>query len=590
VAAAAFVSLTAAAAVAEPELAEPLEVPRGPLPVPDPQLAPEQRVDAAAAELHRRGYADLPVFARALLSRAGERPERAEIAASLAPRDPGVRWEAARLSGDPIHALAALRAIGSSFPALLWLLVWGTAALGGAVLLATVVAVALSFARSLGVHGHALGHVAQPEDPPAWPGVLVACLPLALLPLVGGGPLAIAALAGLLALVRMRPGEALVLGVLMTSAGLLMGPGLERWSAAAVLPAEQPALLAAWRAERAQPLVGDRDRLENALRPEAADPLVRVALATTWKRAGEMERVEQVLEPLAPGAPAPLRERAANLRGIAALSRGDHRQAVQSFEEALALRRSAPVLYNLSQAHGRALRLREQETLFTAARELDHEFMRRHAGPDGTNVHRFLVELPLSAWQWLQHGLRSGPGAMELAEQLRTTMLGRAAPWWAPWALPACAALGLAARRRAIRRCVRCLRVICDACTPGSGGAASCPRCRRRYAYEPRRPRSAQPERTMPVVLTPAMALAALLVPGSAHWIDGRALRGSLQLLLASAALAALAAARVTPAPPEMGSLAAAIPAAAALACAAPAWGWALLEAAGRLRDARSAS
>lgn len=561
------------------ERAAPLSVPTDPLPSPEGLAGVDfaARVDAAATAFRARGYGDLPVLARALLGsdERGVDPRLAERATALAPASPGVAYEVARRLRRPLEGVRALGLVPGSFPAVVWMLAWGGAALGLGMLAAAGLLAALVFARTATLHGHALAHGLGARQPTAWPGVIAGVTALAALPLFGVGPAVVLAASAALGMTRLSLGEAAAVGALVTGAGLLLGEPLVDWARVASHPAHAPELMAAWRVERGPPLPGDFDELERAL-ARAPDDLVRLALATAAKRAGDLARAEALSTSLSPGAAAPLRARAANFVGVAALARGDAPEAIAAFDRARRDEGSAAVLYNLSQAHGRALHLADQSSLFAAARSLDPDLVRRQTAHASLDIHEYLAESPIPVGAYLRRALAPAPEAEALALAVRRALLGPVLPDGGWLALPGLALLGLVLRRSGITRCPRCLRVACERCS-GPAQGDECVRCAR--LFDPTvtidaRVRREQIDRDRRAQrwLARALGLVGAVLPGAAAILQGRVLRGSLALLVAGIAAAAWLAAPHAPAPAEVGRLAREAPASIAALLAAPLW------------------
>ncbi|MFI5316386.1 MAG: hypothetical protein ACHQ6T_11845, partial [Myxococcota bacterium] len=414
-----------------PVRADPLLVPTGPLPEPESsaQAPTPDRVLAAATALRDRGFDELPILAWALLetARSEGRPELVERAVELAPDSPGVRFEAARISSDPLQLALALRALATSLPGALFALAFAGVVLGGGALALALGVCAVAALRGFGLHGHAFGHTFAAADPPSWPGVLLLLAGLAALPLFGVGPLALAGLFGALGALRLRRSDTAFVAAVLVLAGLALGPGLERLAPALAAVGREPALLAAYRIDRGQALPGDLQRVETASRRTPDDGVLRFALAIAWMRRGELARAEQTLGTPNGDAGPVLESAELNLHGIVRLAQGDLLQAIPAFERARAANESAPVVFNLSQAYGRALRLSDQQPAFEAARALDSDLVSRHmSNEEGANVHRVLIEPSLPLLLYGARALAASEDSRALAAELRERLLGTA--------------------------------------------------------------------------------------------------------------------------------------------------------------------
>jgi tetratricopeptide (TPR) repeat protein len=579
--------------------ADPLHIPTGLLPEPEraANLSAVERVRAASEALREHGHAELPVLAWALLdaARDQQQAELAELAVELAPSSPGVRFEAARQLRDPLELLASLAALIWDLPGLLWLLALaGIALLGGLVALAlgTCLAAAL---RGLPLHGHALGHAMTRQEPPAWPGVLLCLSALCALPLLGVGALGVVAAFGALGALRLPRAQTLRLALALAALGAALGPGLDRVAPAIVAGARESDLIAAWRIDQGDALPGDLERIERASARAPEDALFRYVLATDWKRRGELERMHQALgDPTTSSEPA-LRAASFNLRGIARLAEGDLAQAVPAFERARSASESAAVLFNLSQAYGRALLLKEQEAAFAAASSLDDAMVNRYLAAEGANLHSVLIQTPLAIAIFLARALEPTPESRALAGQLREGLLGpleRDRLWLA---LPALGALALLLRRSSVTRCSRCKRPLCASCSREAMAAGTCMRCVRlfvRREHTDPRMRKAQLEkdRRRERWAQVRLAAGALVMPGSADVVEGRWLRGTASLFALGLAAGLVRAPELLPLPWDLGALGQSAPYALGLTLLAGLYAMALVQSVSRLSNARRAA
>jgi tetratricopeptide (TPR) repeat protein len=584
---------------AQLERADPLLVPMGSGQTPE-QLADlhlQNRVEKAEKGLRDRGYSEMPLLALALLERADRSPNREEArvlmerAVELAPATPSVRFKAGRLSRSPTEFAMAGRAVFLNLPALHWLAVLLGGASGFATLVTSIVVVIVAFARAVPLHGHRFGHLTAAQDPPAWPGVLLAIGVLSVLPLLGMGPIPVVALAGLLAAMRMRPAETAHVALALVVCGVTLGPGLSVWARLVALPSDNPALLAAWRIDQAQPLPRDRDELIMAVKRDPKDLLLRVALATAWKREGDLDRAQETLEDFSGALPRPLESRALNLQGSIHLARGNIEPAVRAFEAAKSLEESAAFLYNLSQAHGRGLRLINQSAYFKQARNLDPDLISLYNQKQSSNLHRYLIDSPIPPLDYLKRGLRPSLDAELITVGIRNWTLGTRAPEWAWMLLPALGLLALFLRSSSIWRCARCERPVCSRCAPAAAGALNCPRCERlfgrRERSDPRvRRRQLELDRQRQRRIARTLALMSFFLPGLAQIYEGRVSVGGLKVfLVATAGVLLLSVAgwtapvvRTLPAPLEMAEISDALQICVALALLIPLYLGAVVE------------
>jgi len=558
---------------------KPLTVPTGPLPEPETaaQLPTAERVLAAAEALRERGYEELPILAWALLetARAEGRADLVERAVDLAPSSPGVRFEAARISGNLGELLHALAALGTSLPGALFALAFAGVVLGGGVLAIALGVSLVAALRGLGLHGHAFGHKLAAKDPPSWPGVLLILAGLAALPLFGVGPIALAGLFGAAGALRLPKGETFLVALALCSAGFALGPGLDRMAPALAAVGREPALLAAWRIDRGQALPGDLERVQSASQRAPDDGVFKLALATMSLRSGDLALAEQALGTPGDAASPTLEAAALNLRGILRLAQGDLGQAIPAFERARAAQESAPVDFNLSQAYGRALRLTDQQPAFEAARKLDGELVSKYMANEDANVHRYLIESSLPLELYALRALAPSEDSRALAAELRERLLGtlqRDRLWML---LPAAGLFALLFRRSTVGRCSRCDQPICYRCSRQAMSGGTCMRCVRlfikRERTDPRlRKLELDRDRQRQRRAIVGQAFGALVAPGCVDLADGRSARGLALLFATGAGFAALNAPGGLPVPWDLGTLGYALPVVTALCLLAP--------------------
>ena len=581
-----------AAGRAQVDRAEPLEVPRGAAFVPEaaPQLSPLERVERGAAELRDRGNMELPVLAWALLYDASGpgASERVERALELAPSFAGVRFSAARALRSPSEAIGALVAVSESYPALLWLATLGGAAAGVGLLFAAAAVLIVVFARTVTLHGHGIGHVLAGRDPPAWPGGLLLVSVLALLPLVGLGPVTVLAAAGAIAALRAPRSSSIAVALVLVALGLGLGPGADYWGRLVATQIGDAQGRIVWRIERGQPLPGDRQELASALARRPDDLLLRLGLASLAKREGDMPAAQSLLADVPETGTRALHAQAANLRGIVHLALGEVPEAISAFRDALAMRQSAAVLYNLSQAYARGMRLLERTAPFRAARDLDPELIATYTSFSGNNVHRYLIEdrPPLSAY--FARALTARPAADVITADVRARAFGRAAPEWLWMVLPLLGVFALMLRRQSIRRCSRCERPLCTRCSGGRGGN-SCVRCAKLFSKnagsDPRvRKMHLELDRQRQRRLALARAAVAVVLPGGARVLEGRPFLAIFALFIAGFG-AAFALLRLELLPPfDVGELGSWLPLVGGTLLLALAYGWAFLDVRRELR------
>lgn len=588
-----------ARADAEVRRADPLEVPSGEPPQPEgaAALASPERIRAAAAVLRAQGHSELPVLAWALLAaaRSQQQEELAEFAVELAPRSPGVRFEAARLTRDPRELVAALVALAQDLPGILWLVSLAAMSLLGGLLALALGVCLVAALRGLPLHGHALGHRLRATEPPAWPGVLLCVAGFCVLPLFGVGSALVAATAGALGALRLERDQALRLALVLVALGVTLGLGLERVTPALVAASRESDLIAAWRIDRGEALPGDLASVERASARDPGDLLLRFALATDWKRRGDLAQVLEVLgDPSTSPEPA-LRSASFNLRGIARLAEGNLSEAIPAFERARAADETAPVMFNLSQAYGRALLLSEQQSAFAAASSLDDELVNRYLAAEGASVHSVLIQMPLSLPLYLSRALEQSTESKALARELRERLLGPLEPDRLWMALPLIGALAFLLHRGSVTRCSRCQRPLCAHCSREAMLVGTCTPCVRLFASrettDPRmRKQQLDLDRRRERHAQIRLALGGLVAPGAADLVERRWLRGAASLVTLGIGLAMLSAPAVLPLPWDLGALGLAAPYAIGALLVAPLYAFGLAQGLGRLSGSRRGS
>jgi tetratricopeptide (TPR) repeat protein len=545
-------------------LAEPLVVPRG-LPTAATTLGASSadRIEGVAQALHDRGFEELPVVAWAMLE-VGRQEQTAPVverAAELAVSTPSLQFEVARELRSPAHLVRALVAVPRSFPGLIWLLSVGGGVVGCGLLIASALLMALAFARTATLNGHLLGHLITAQDPPSWPGVLIILSALALLPLAGAGPALVLAAAGAIAGPRLGRGEVLAPAVLLVVAGLVLGPALDAWSRIGALVGRDPALVSAWRLENAQPLAGDRERLTRVVEARRDDLLLRVVLAKTWLRSGDLARANALLRELPSVAEPALLARAENLRGTVAVARGDLKTGIAAFEAARATEESAAVLYNLAQAHGRAVRLMERAALFETARALDPDLITKYTAFAGSNVHRYLIQDPVPLSMYVERAFQRSAESRAIVRAVRAWAFGPRTPGWVWLLLPLAGTTGLLLRRGTIWRCGRCSRAVCRHCDSSEQATeTTCGRCARLFARDGRsdprlRRQVLDLEKRQQRLTSVALAGVALVAPGVSRILEGRMLGGAVALVMLTLGWTFALSPQVLAAPFELGEL-----------------------------------
>jgi hypothetical protein len=309
----------------------------------------------------------------------------------------------------------------------------------------------------------------------------------------------------------------------------------------------------------------------------------RLALATHFKRIGDLEHAHAQVSLVPPGADPVLQARAANLDGILALATGDLSSALSRFEKARSFEESAAVLYNLSQAYARNMELEKRESVFSVARNLDPELVSHHAANSGSNVHAYLIQEPVPVGILLRRLLQRSEDAAAFGDELRERFLGPVLPAWSWMALAGLALLTAWTRLPGLVRCRRCDRPVCGRCAPAAAVAETCVRCERLFSNRSRvearvRREQAQLDRALQRRLRFLRAGLSVLIPGLGSWIVGRPVLGWLRIFACAVALCIPFIAAQLPVPFEVGRLGHVLPLALGLGSASVLYAWALFE------------
>ncbi len=575
-----------APALAELERADPLEVPSEP--VTDParvrELAPTERLDVAVASYRDHGYEELPYVAWGLVRLAAELgdPQLAERALEIAPGVPAIWFRAALATRNPVHALRAAESFSASLPAALWALSTVGGVLGAGLLAAASALLVLAMVRGAPLHAFSWARRFSPDAPLVWPGVLLAITALCLLTLGGIGWLAVLCTGGALASTRLRRGETLGVAAVVGVVALVVGPGLDLWARVATHLEHDAVLTAAWRVERGHDLPGDAALVEAARLARPSDALLAVAAATHLRRGGQVDEALAILPDPAGVAQPRLQLAVLNLRATLQLAGGDVVAAIDDLERARSADESARLLFNLSQAYGRALRLMDNKAAFNAARELDPVLVSDFE--QGQTLHRFLMSYPIPMHTFLQRALLATAESAAYAREMRARLLGRALPDFAWLVLPVLSVAILLLRRSTVQRCSRCDRLMAARGRRRGAPVTTCVRCERLFERKDSidaRVRKRQLDLDRQQQRANALRVAALgaFVPGVIAVHEGQIVRGVVQIGLAATGVALLLIARTAAAPWEVGAIAIWGMTFAGLALAVPTWVSALLRA-----------
>jgi tetratricopeptide (TPR) repeat protein len=494
--------------------------------------------------------------ARALLAGRdpGDAVERTRAAVELAPDLPAARTALASallargdLVGAGAEALGALAALPRHLDARLWVeatllqVAVLTLLAGGALYL--LVAASLVAPRAAHDLGDLVLRGAAPSAPGFARGALLAAV-LLLPAILGEGPFGLAL--GLFTVVflygdagaRAAAGAAALLVV----AALHPAEDRARRSFAAI--AADPVVPALDAAQRGVPSPLDLVRLERAA---GADPLAAEALALRAKRDGRLVEADAALRALALDSKDPrLLVNAANARLLV----GELEPAIELYERALEIEESPVLLFNLSQAYARAIRLAEHEAALGRAQELDAAAVDALlAGQDARGP--LVADRPVPP-EVLRRRLHQRAGEASTASPVRAALApgllgGDPLRSTGALGLLALVALALSGVFRASRACDRCGARLCPRCDRRGGAHGLCEACTRLHH---------RPETTDPQLRFERLAVLrargrrearlhlalALVVPGSAGLLSGRPALALAATLLVCGAVASLAA------------------------------------------------
>jgi tetratricopeptide (TPR) repeat protein len=446
-----------------------------------------ERVRRTRRSAYERGVWNLDGAARALLATPGVALERAEAAVSLAPDLPAAHIEWARASwlagGSP---LSALRAVGGALLAFtrhpegaLWLggslLALLAAGLVGGGLLSLLLA--SLFALPHAAHDFADG--VSRNMPAFGRAALLATLlviPIALGEGIFGLAAALVAVAAIYGSRRQR--VALAVAIVAVVAGAYPLAELAG-RALGALPGD-PVARAALASSRG--LVSPEDAARLAAAPED-DLLAQQALARLARRQGNLGRADALYQKLIERRPDDrvLLTNAGNVR----LHLGHMESALDLYRRALEVGDSAPVLFNLSQAYGRAFQVENLTRSLELAQAQNGDLIAELMRLQGTQLEGFVVDLPLPARELLLRVLGAADGrrwAAEFRAPFAPGWMGTsAAAAAAPLLLALILGLGVGARLNPSRWCLRCGGRVCPRCHEGEARGGVCGPCNKLY-------------------------------------------------------------------------------------------------------------
>lgn len=484
-----------------------------------------QRAHAARIAGLRLGIRSLDDAARSLLGAPG-RPvplDRAMIAARLAPDLPyahlalaGAYWREGE-RGEALRSLEhALVALPRHPDSVFWLLGTFLGLFAFTLVAGAAVCIALLALRALPSATHDLGDPLSRQMPGFARGALLASLLLVPL-LLGEGLLGL--VLALFALGFTYGGARQRVALAASAAFVVLGLYPVAWYAGKVLLASgaDPVAEASWMAWQGKP---SRDQLQLLVDRAPEDSLAASALAARSRQLGRTDetrfRYRALLE--SAGSDPVALNNAANLL----FESGETESAIDLYERSALQLASAELLFNLSQAYGRAFRMDELERSLAAAQEVDSEVLNELTLARDAN---FVVDLPPPDGVFRLRSLEAADGEAWAAALRSRVAPGRLGERWLSAALgfAAVGVLGLLAARlyRPSSGCRRCGARLCPRCDGEGDSSESCENCRRLF----RNSGSTDPAmrvarigalRRRQVRLDRAAAVVGLLVPGAA--------------------------------------------------------------------------
>ncbi|MCG8589346.1 MAG: hypothetical protein MJE66_08640 [Proteobacteria bacterium] len=446
---------------------------------------PAARAAAARKRGLELGFLSIETPARALLLENGSGPElsNGRLAVMLAPRLPLAHvalartlWEEGEYTGAAFALWDALVAIPRNLEASLWLggslLAMFAAVVSGASLVFMVLT-GLSVGR---VAAHDLGDLVSRDMPEFARVALLGCL--LLLPLwLGEGLLGfgLGLFAAGVAFGTASHRKALALAAVLLVLGLYP---LARFAGSALLALETDAVaLAALSVATDTESPAELSWLE---RFEDSDPLAQHALAVRARRKGDLEDATARYTRLAEVRPddAVVLNNMANLRFLS----GDVNGAIDLYERAQVQAVSPVLLFNLSQAYGRAIRVEDLRATLERAQAASPALLGELSRPGDANL---VADLPIPPRRLRQRFLSADTGEV-FAHALRAPV----APGWLgrgwPYAAGAFAGVfvlmvAVSGRWRHSGTCMRCGTRLCARCHGTVWSGHMCDGCHRLF-------------------------------------------------------------------------------------------------------------
>jgi len=546
-----------AAAESEAGPPEPVASPRGFERIERAWRRPAASLDDRVALTRRAslelGVWDLDAAARALLAgEPGVDPlEAASASVRLAPDLPAARMELARVlwlhGASPISALraafGALAAIPRHIEASLWFAGCFLFVLGLSLIVGALWCIALMGGAASPHAAHDLGDLLSGSMPAfARLAFLAAAMfvPLAL----GEGLLGLCAALMALAVFYGDLRQRLVLFMAAAIAILGAFPVIHLAGNTLTAFAADPVSEAAFATDRGFAHPVDQLRIEAAA---DRDPLAAQALALRARRAGDLEEADaRYQELLRRAADDPVvANNAANVR----LELGQLGSALALYRRSVELKKDPIVLFNLSQAHGRAFEVEELSNTLAEAQALNGDLLVELTSLQGTEPVGFVVDLPIDTRQIWHRIFRSNQG-WRIAAEFRSSFAPGRMGKDSAFAIGVFAAILvvfalLGSRIHRSRWCPRCGRRMCQRCDPEAGGGTICGGCMRLFHQSETTDRDLRLARINELRsreerVERIKVAASFLVPGAAGLVAKQPLRCLLGSIFAAIAAVAL--------------------------------------------------
>ena len=518
-----------------------------------PAASLEQRLTRMRRTALELGAWNLDPAAHALVTGEvdGQALERARGAVLLAPDSPTARMALARalwLHGDaPMSAIRsvieALRAISRHLEAALWFAGSGLYVLAVALVLGGALTLLVAFALVAAHAAHDLGHLVSSNTPAFGGYALLASL--LLLPLAfGEGALGIALVAFGVTLPYARAGQRVAL--VLAAAAILAGIYPVIRSAGMMFEAfpSDPVARATYTIAHGFASPVDVARLEAAAE---RDPLAARGLAIHARRMGNLGQADALYQQLLEDRPDDpvLINNAANVR----LALGHMESALELYRRSIEFEASPVVLFNLSQAYGRAFQVDDLNHTLEQAQLVDAELVATLTTLQGGAAEEFVVDLALPnrlIWDRILASERGEGIAAEFRAPIAPGSLGRGARKLGV-AVGAIALIGtlIGMRFQGSGGCGRCGGRICSRCGESGEPGDPCEDCKRLFQHPEKTDRALRLERVNALRareerIERITALASMLVPGAAGILANRPLASPIGGFCFALALAAL--------------------------------------------------